>query len=85
VQEKGKLNSLALLELLRILYSSSDKAHFIIYLICIELLQQAEDYSGPQKEFFRLALNAIKEKYFDHGVKEHLSEDYKIVGAIIGK
>jgi hypothetical protein len=37
------------------------------------------------KEFFRLVLTAIKDKYFDKGLKDHLCEDYKLVGIIMGK
>ncbi|KAL5007947.1 hypothetical protein ScPMuIL_013528 [Solemya velum] len=43
----------------------------------------AVDYGGPRKEFFRLVLTAIKEKYFDYGLREHLAEDYITVGKII--
>ncbi|XP_061171814.1 uncharacterized protein LOC133181305 [Saccostrea echinata] len=43
----------------------------------------AADYGGPRKEFFQLALMEIKEKYFDHGIREHLAEDYTIVGKIL--
>ncbi|CAB3983909.1 Arylsulfatase B [Paramuricea clavata] len=41
---------------------------------------QAEDYGGPRREFFRLVLQAIKDKYFDHGLRELLSDEYEIVG-----
>ncbi|CAB3983996.1 leucine-rich repeat-containing DDB_G0290503 isoform X1, partial [Paramuricea clavata] len=44
----------------------------------------AEDYGGPRKEFFRLVLNAIKDKYFDKGLRDHLCEDYEPVGIIMG-
>ncbi len=45
--------------------------------------ENAQDAGGPRREFFRLCLQAIKPKYFDSGLKEHLSEDYKIVGLIM--
>ena len=32
-----------------------------------------------------MALSEIKKKYFDQGIREHLSEDYFMVGLIIGK
>jgi len=48
-------------------------------------LQAALDYGGPRKEFFRLALSEIKKKYFDQGIREHLFEDYFMVGLIMGK
>ncbi|XP_056003517.1 uncharacterized protein LOC125657381 [Ostrea edulis] len=42
--------------------------------------ETAVDYGGPRKEFFRLVLQAIKEKYFDSGLRELLHEDYEVVG-----
>ena len=32
-----------------------------------------------------MALSEIKKKYFDQGIREHLSEDYFMVGLIMGK
>ena len=46
--------------------------------------QQAQDYGGPRKEFFRLVLLEIKEKYFDNGLRELLAEEYTSVGTIMG-
>ncbi|XP_061171879.1 uncharacterized protein LOC133181380 [Saccostrea echinata] len=43
----------------------------------------ASDQGGPRKEFFRLVLSAIKEKYFDKGLREHLAKDYITVGKIM--
>jgi hypothetical protein len=45
--------------------------------------ENAQDAGGPRKEFFRLCLQEIKQKYFDNSIKEHLSEDYKVVGLIM--
>ena len=45
--------------------------------------ENAQDAGGPRREFFRLCLQEIKEKYFDNGLKEHLSEDYRIIGVIM--
>lgn len=45
----------------------------------------AEDLGGPRKEFFRIALTLIKEKYFDFGLRELLADDYVTVGKIFGK
>ena len=45
--------------------------------------ESAEDYSGPRKEFFRLCLREIKAKYFDNGLKDHLSNDYSTIGLIM--
>ena len=46
--------------------------------------EAARDYGGPRKEFFRLMLIEIKEKYFDGGLREDLAEKYKIVGIVMG-
>ncbi|XP_053383435.1 uncharacterized protein LOC123541168 [Mercenaria mercenaria] len=43
----------------------------------------AADYGGPRKEFFRLVLIEIKEKYFDNGLRELLAPDYYTVGIIL--
>ncbi|XP_061188056.1 uncharacterized protein LOC133196140 [Saccostrea echinata] len=43
----------------------------------------AADFGGPRKEFFQLALLEIREKYFDHGLREHIAEDYLLVGKIL--
>lgn len=32
-----------------------------------------------------MALSEIKKKYFDQGIREHLAEDYFMVGLIMGK
>lgn len=37
------------------------------------------------KNCFRLVLSAVKEKYFDKGLREHLAKDYVTVGKIMGK
>ena len=44
--------------------------------------ENAQDAGSPRREFFRLCLQEIKKTYFDNGLKEHLSEDYKIIGLI---
>ena len=43
----------------------------------------AEDYGGPQKEFFRLCLRYIKATYFDNGLKDHLTNDYSTIVLIM--
>jgi hypothetical protein len=43
----------------------------------------AQDAGGPRREFFRLCLHEIKAKYFDNGLKEHLSKDYENVGLLM--
>ncbi|KAH3805256.1 hypothetical protein DPMN_133553 [Dreissena polymorpha] len=45
----------------------------------------AVDFGGPRKEFFQFVLAAIKEKYFDNGLREHLIEDYLTIGKLLGK
>ena len=45
--------------------------------------EQAVDSGGPRKEWLRLCNQNIKLKYFDNGLKEHLSEDYFYVGQLI--
>ena len=45
--------------------------------------ENAQDAGGPRKEFFRLCLKQVMEKYFANGLKEHISEDYKTVGLIM--
>ena len=42
--------------------------------------EQAADNGGPRKEWIRLCNQQIKLKYFENGVKDHLSEDYFHVG-----
>ena len=42
--------------------------------------EMAQDSGGPRKEWIRLCNQNIKTKYFDHGLKEHLAEEYFLVG-----
>ncbi len=42
--------------------------------------EQAADNEGPRKEWIQLCNQKIKLKYFEKGIKEHLSEDYFYVG-----
>jgi len=48
-------------------------------------LQAAVDHGGPRKELFRLALNEIRMKYFEKGLRDFMSADYLNVGKIMGK
>jgi hypothetical protein len=50
----------------------------------LSVVQRADDYGGPRKEFFRLVMLCMKEKYFDKGIREHLVDDYEIVGILMG-
>jgi hypothetical protein len=43
----------------------------------------AHDNGGPRKEFFRLCLRAIKEKYFDNGLHILLADDYEKIGIVM--
>ena len=51
-------------------------------MICHFNLQKAQDFGGPRKEFLTLIMRAIKQKYFDDGIKEHLASDYLTAGTI---
>jgi hypothetical protein len=48
-------------------------------------LQTAIDQGGPRKEFFALLLSAIKEKYFDKGLRDFMPDDYTVIGKVMGK
>ncbi|XP_033748894.1 uncharacterized protein LOC117333620 [Pecten maximus] len=43
----------------------------------------AIDYGGPRKEFFRLVISAVMDRYFNNGLREHMAIDYKTVGKVI--
>jgi hypothetical protein len=45
--------------------------------------EEAVDLGGPRKEWIRLMNHAIKEKYFEHGLRPLLSSDYYFVGFMI--
>ena len=44
--------------------------------------EAARDYGGPRRKFFGLCLQEIKGKYFVHGLKEEMVDDYNIIGVI---
>ena len=44
----------------------------------------AKDLGGPRKEWIRLMNQAMKEKYFDKGLRPYLVDDYYYVGIMIG-
>lgn len=46
--------------------------------------ENAVDSGGPRKEWIRLCNMNIKQKYFEHGLQSHLSEDYFLVGQMVG-
>jgi len=46
--------------------------------------EKAKDLGGPRKEWIRLINVAIKEKYFDNGLREYLCDDYYYVGIMMG-
>ena len=48
------------------------------------MVEGAQDFGGPRKEFFRLILREIKEKLFDNGLIEDFAEDYYTSGIIMG-
>ena len=39
---------------------------------------------GPRKEFFKLMLLKAKHDYFDNGLKESQSEEYEVIGLLMG-
>ena len=45
--------------------------------------EKAHDSGGPRKEFFRLSLKEIKDKYFDNRLRELVAEEYEYVGVIM--
>jgi len=51
---------------------------------CAKEYGGAKDYGGPRLEWIRIMNRAMKEKYFDSGLKEHLSDDYYNVGLMTG-
>ena len=44
----------------------------------------AKDYGGPRKEWIHLVNSAMKDKYFEKGLRELLAEDYYYVGVMMG-
>lgn len=42
------------------------------------------DLGGPRKEWIRLMNMAIKDKYFNKGLREHLADEYCYVGVMMG-
>ncbi|CAH3153776.1 unnamed protein product [Porites lobata] len=45
--------------------------------------EECVDYGGPRTEWIRLMNQAIKQKYFDHGLRPLLAEDYFNVGIMM--
>ena len=45
--------------------------------------EECVDQGGPCKEWIRLMNQAIKEKYFDHGLRPLLAQDYYFVGVMM--
>ena len=46
--------------------------------------EMAKDFGGPRKEWIRLMNIAIKQRHFDHGLREYLADEYVYVGIMIG-
>ena len=44
----------------------------------------ARDLGGPRKEWIRLMNMAIKDKYFNKVLREHLADEYCYVGVMMG-
>ena len=45
--------------------------------------EECEDQGGPRKQWIRLMNQGIKEKYFDHGLRPLLAQDYYFVGVMM--
>ena len=45
--------------------------------------ERAQDYGGPRREFFATIIKEIYAKYFKKGWREHLTNDYEVVGLIV--
>ena len=45
--------------------------------------EESVDLGGPCKEWIRLMKQAIKETYFDNGLRSFLAKDYLHVGIMI--
>ena len=45
--------------------------------------EKAYDAGGPKKEFFRLCLKEIQQKYFENGLRELVAKEYEFVGTIM--
>ena len=46
--------------------------------------EECIDQDGPRKEWIRLMNQAIREKYFDRGLRPLLAQDYYFVGIMGG-
>ena len=49
------------------------------------LEEMAKDFGRPRKEWIALVNKAIKEKYFDNGLRDLLADEYFFVGVMIAK
>ena len=45
--------------------------------------ERAQGYGGPRREFLATIIKEIYAKYFEKGWREHLANDYEVVGLII--
>ena len=45
--------------------------------------ERAQDYGGPRREFFATIIKEIYAKYFEKGWREHLANEYEVVGLIV--
>jgi len=46
--------------------------------------ESAKDFGGPRREWLRLCNKEIKQKYFDHGLRDLFSDEYFYVGVLVG-
>ena len=55
------------------------------HLTSLNSLKNAEDLGGPRKEFFRLMMLNINEKFFKNGLVDDDPSKYFNVGVVMGK
>ena len=46
-------------------------------------VEKAYDAGGPRKEFFRLCLKEIQQRYFENGLRELMAKEYEFIGTIM--
>ena len=87
IENKGDTNSICV-DRQRILYTTFTEFESINdFSLTFEvdfLGELAHDLGGPCKKWIRLMNMAIKDKYFEKGLREHLADDYCHVGIMMG-
>ena len=87
IENKGDTNSICV-DRQRILYTTFTEFEpiddFSITFEVDFMGELAHGLGGPRKEWIRLMNMAIKDKYFEKGLREHLADDYYHVGITMG-